>query len=71
MAFVNSAKERILASNPLSAQINDMEELINRLRKELEKGAEIVTYTIVIKRNYTAYTITTDPFGEIYVDEIV
>ena len=48
-----------------------MEELINRLREELEKGAEIVTYTIVIKRDYTAYTISTDVWGEIYVDKVV
>ena len=48
-----------------------MEELINRLREELEKGAEIVTYTIVIKRDYAAHTISTDAFGEIYVDKVV
>ena len=48
-----------------------MEELINRLREELEVGAELVTYTIVIKKDYTAYTITSDAFGEIYVERVV
>lgn len=48
-----------------------MEELIDTLRKELEKGAEIVTYTIVIKKDYTAYTITSDAFGYIYVEKVV
>ena len=48
-----------------------MEELIKRLREELDSGAEIVTYTIVIKKDYTAYTITTDAFGEIYVEKVI
>ena len=46
------------------------EELIRTLQEQVAEGAEVVTFTIVIRKNYTAYTVTPDPFGNIYVDEI-
>ena len=47
------------------------EELIKTLQEEIENGAEVVTFTIVLKKNWRAYTITHDDFKNIYVDEVL
>ena len=47
-----------------------MEELIKTLQDELSKGAELVTYTVVIKKNYKAYTIESDDWHNVCVVEV-
>lgn len=48
-----------------------MQELIDTLQKEMDEGAEIVTFTVVLKKNYTAYTVTPDHLSnDVYVDEV-
>lgn len=47
------------------------EELIKTLQEQIADGAEVVTFTIVLRKNYQVYTITTDTFGkEVFVDEV-
>lgn len=47
------------------------EELIKILQEQIADGAEVVTFTIVLKKNYRAYTVTTDTFGkDVFVDEV-
>lgn len=47
-----------------------VEELIKTLQEQVAEGADAVTFTIVLKKGYRAYTVTPDPFGNIDVDEI-
>ena len=47
------------------------EELIKTLQEQIADGAEVITFTIVLRKNYRAYTITPDTFGkEVFVDEV-
>ena len=47
------------------------EELIKTLQEQAAKGAEVTAFTIVLKKDYRAYAVTHDPFGNIYVDEVI
>lgn len=47
------------------------EELIKTLQEQFAQGAEVVTFTIVLKKDYRAYTVTPDSLGSyVYVDEV-
>ena len=49
-----------------------VEELIRILQEQAAEGAEVVAFTIVLKKNYTAYAVTTDTWGkEVYITEVV
>lgn len=46
------------------------EELIKILQEQIAEDAEVVAFTIILKKNCWAYAVTHDPFGNIYVNEI-
>lgn len=48
-----------------------MQELIDTLQKEMAEGAELVTFTVVLRKNYRAYVATPDHLSDdVYTDEV-
>lgn len=48
-----------------------IQELIDTLQKEMAEGAELVTFTVVLRKNYRAYVVTPDHLSnDVYTDEV-
>ena len=46
------------------------EELIRTLQEQVADGAELVTFTVVLKKDYDAYVVTHDNCNYIYVERV-
>ena len=50
---------------------NMTEELVKTLQEQIEQGAEVVAFTVVLKKNYVPYVLTHDTWGkDVFIDEI-
>ena len=47
------------------------EELVKMLQEQIGQGAEVVAFTVVLKKNYVPYVLTHDTWGkDVFIDEI-
>lgn len=46
-------------------------ELVKMLQEQIEQGAEVVAFTVVLKKNYVPYVLTHDTWRKyVFIDEI-